>query len=94
MLSRDVSPIANRAGGLKVQATFRNDARWAQAWPVLQLTLSDADGRALGTRAFEPREYLGHAPAQPGIGSGQAAEVAMDILEPAPGVVAFTFDFR
>ena len=94
LVRRDIRPHPAHPGVLHVTANFRNDARWAQAWPVLQLTLSDADGRALGTRAFEPREYLGHAPAQPGIGSGQAAEVAMDILEPAPGVVAFTFDFR
>ena len=94
LVRRDIRPHPVHPGVLHVTANFRNDARWAQAWPVLQLTLSDADGRALGTRAFKPREYLGHAPPQPEIGSGQAATVAMDILEPAPGVVAFTFDFR
>lgn len=94
LVRRDIRPHPSRSGVLHVTASFRNDARWAQEWPVLLLTLSDVDGRAVGARAFLPREYLGHAPAGAFFASGQAADVAMDILEPAPGVVAFTFDFQ
>lgn len=94
MLSRDVSPIAGSAGGLNVHATFRNDARWAQAWPVLLLSLSDADGRVLGSRAFTPREYLGAAATQTELAPGQSAQIALQLQEPNPNVVAFTFDFR
>ena len=94
MLSRDVSPIAGEAGGLNVQATFRNDARWAQDWPVLLLSLSDADGRVLGSRAFTPREYLGATAAQTELAPGQSAQIALQLHEPDPDVVAFTFDFR
>jgi hypothetical protein len=94
MLSRDVSPIAGSVGGLNVQATFRNDARWAQAWPVLLLSLSDADGRVLGSRAFTPREYLGAVATQTQLAPGQSAQIALQLHEPNPDVVAFTFDFR
>lgn len=94
MLSRDVSPIAGSAAGLNVRATFRNDARWAQAWPVLLLSLSDADGRVLGSRAFTPREYLGTAATQTELAPGQSAQIALQLHEPNPNVVAFTFDFR
>jgi hypothetical protein len=94
LMQRDVRPDPARPGVLHVAASFRNDARWAQAWPRLVLTLSDADGRAVGFRAFEPSEYLGKAPAQPTLASGASAVVALDVIEPGPGVVAFTFDFR
>ena len=94
LVDRDVRPHPARAGALRVKATFRNDARWAQAWPVLVLTLSDVDGRVVGARAFQPREYLGHEPAQATIAGNATAALSMDILEPMPGVVAFTFDFR
>ena len=94
MLSRDVSPIAGSSSGLNVQATFRNDARWAQAWPVLLLSLSDADGRVLGSRAFTPREYLGGAATQAELAPGQSAQIALQLHEPNPNVVAVTFDFR
>lgn len=94
LASRDVRPHPSRAGVLHVNASFRNDADWPQAWPVLVLTLSDVDGRAVGARAFQPAEYLGRVPPRATIASGEAVAVSMDILEPAPGVVAFTFDFR
>jgi hypothetical protein len=94
MLSRDVSPIPETRGGLNVQATFRNDARWPQAWPVLLLSLSDADGRVLGSRAFTPKEYLGAATTQTELAPGQSAQIALKLYEPNPDVVAFSFDFR
>jgi len=94
MLSRDVSPIPGSAGGLNVQATFRNDARWPQAWPVLLLSLSDADGRVLGSRAFLPKEYLGAAATQTELAPGQSAHIELKLHEPNPDVVAFSFDFR
>jgi hypothetical protein len=94
LLQRDVRPDPARPGALHVAASFRNDARWAQAWPMLVLTLSDADGRAVGFRAFTPAEYLGKAPAQATLDSGASVAVALDVVEPGPGVVAFTFDFQ
>ena len=94
MLSRDVSPIAGSNGGLDVRATFRTDARWAQRWPVLLLSLSDADGRVLGSRAFLPGEYLGADTTQTELAPGQSARVTLKLQEPDPGVVAFSFDFR
>ncbi len=94
MLSRDVIAVPDRAGVLRVQASIRNDARWPQAWPVLALSLSDANGRVLGARRFQPRDYLDRDDDPPPLGPGQAAQVAFDLVEPAPGVVAFDFRFE
>jgi hypothetical protein len=94
LLERDVRPHPDAPGALRVTATFRNDARWPQPWPQVVLTLSDVDGRAVGARAFDADEYLGVAPTQNELASGQTATIRMDILEPAPRVVAFAFDFR
>lgn len=93
MLDRKVRPEAGRPGALRVDATFRNDARWPQAWPALQLALSDADGRVLGSRVFAPGDYLG---AEPGtlLSPGQSAQVTFLVQEPSPGTVAFSFEFR
>lgn len=94
MLSRDVRPVAGAPGTLQAQATFRNDARWTQAWPVILLTLKDADGRTLGARALQPADYLADAAVQDGIAPGQSAQVAIRVREPSANVVAFSFDFR
>lgn len=91
VLERDVRALA--PGVLRVSARIRNEARWPQPWPALQLTLSDAHGRAVASRVFQPREYLGGAPTQPQLGSGQAMALRMDIVEPGPQAVAFTFGF-
>jgi hypothetical protein len=94
LLERDVRPDPKRPGVLHVSAGFRNDARWAQPWPALLLTLSDADGRVAGERAFRPEEYLGAATTKNGLASGQSTKVSFDVVEPTRDVVAFTFDFR
>ena len=93
MLDRKVRPAPQQAGALRVDATFRNDARWSQAWPALQLALSNADGRVLGSRVFLPAEYLGATPTTL-LSPGQSAQITFVVQEPAPGTVAFSFEFR
>ena len=94
MLSRHVRPHPDAPGTLLIDASFRNDARWPQPWPHLALTLSDVDGRTVGARTFEVREYLGAAPAQAELAPGQSASLSLAVVEPAPDIVSFTFDFR
>lgn len=93
VLARDVRPDDARAGQLLATATFRNDARWAQAWPTLRLTLSDIDGRAVGTRMFTAQEYLQGAPAQPTLAAGDSVEARLRLVEPDARAVSFAFDF-
>ena len=94
LLSRDVRPHPSRPGVLRATATFRNDARWAQAWPQVVLVLSDVDGRAIASRAFDARDYLGAQPADAALSSGQSAMIRLDVVEPATDAVAFSFEFR
>lgn len=94
MLQRSVRPRAGESGVLAVEASFRNDARWPQPWPVLTLSLSDIDGRQVGLRAFTPEEYRRAHRSGEQLLPGQSATVSMDIVEPAPRIVAFTFDFH
>ena len=93
MLSREVIAVPDRPGVLRVQASFRNDARWAQAWPALVLTLSNADSRVLGSRRFLPADYMRGTAHDGTLAPGQATQIAFDIAEPAPDVVGFDFRF-
>ncbi|QNR97016.1 DUF3426 domain-containing protein [Stenotrophomonas sp. 169] len=94
MLSRDVRPVPGQAGALQVQASVRNDARWAQDWPSLRLSLSDADGRVIGTGVFTPVDYLAaDGAAAPPLEPGQSTQISFRVREPAASTVAFNFDF-
>ena len=94
MLARDVQPALDRAGVLQVKASFRNDARWPQAWPTLQLQLTDVNGQAVAARILPPAEYHSDDGAPPPLAPGQSASVAFQVAEPATPIVAFNFDFR
>ena len=94
MISRDVRPVAQQAGALQVRASIRNDARWAQEWPVLRLSLSDADGRVIGSGIFDASDYLGTGAQTAGLlEPGQSAQIAFQVREPAASTVAFNFEF-
>lgn len=93
MTSREIRPLPGQPGVLQVQASIRNDARWAQAWPDLRLSLSDADGQVIGSGVFAPAQYLGESPGAALLEPGQSARIAFRVQEPAASTVAFTFDF-
>lgn len=93
LLAREVRPHPQVAGALRVDAAFRNDARWPQAWPRLLLTLSDVEGRPVAARAFDAGEYLAE-PAAAMLDSGATARIRIDLREPAAATVSYSFDFR
>ncbi|KAB8314768.1 DUF3426 domain-containing protein [Tolypothrix campylonemoides VB511288] len=92
MLARSVRPDPSTPGVLLVEARFRNDARWAQAWPTLRLELSDVDG-PVAAQTFAPAQYRA-AGADALVAPRQAVDVRLKVREPAPRIVAYAFDFR
>ena len=95
MLARDVQPAPGQPGVLQVRASFRNDARWPQPWPVLRLQLTDLNGRTVAARQLQPADYhAADAPHPAALAPGQSASVELRVLEPATPIVAFDFEFR
>jgi hypothetical protein len=92
--SREVRPHPSVPGVLMVSASFRNDAAFAQAWPQLELSLTDIDGQSLGLRRFAPSEYLGSAPATQRIAPGQSANITLEIVDPGKRALAFGIGFH
>jgi len=94
MLQRQVRPEAQQPGVLLAQATFKNQAAWAQAWPNVRFSLSDADGRLIGQRVVLPQEYLPPSEdVQSLIKPGQSAHIAFRLRDPDQSTVAFRFEF-
>jgi hypothetical protein len=83
----DLHPDNQTAGHLQLVATLRNRAPYAQAWPHLELTLTDSGDRALVRRAIAPTEYLAAKPIA-GEGFGAHGEQPIQLDLQAPGVPA------
>ena len=75
--SYEVRPDPQREGVIVLNAVIRNRAPFAQAYPALQLTLTDDANRELVSRAILPRDYLDPAVVARGIEAGGEAALTV-----------------
>lgn len=95
LLARDVQAHPSVPGALLITASLRNDAAFAQPYPVVDITLSDANGKRLAMRRLRPSEYLGEgAVLQRGIAPGDIAALLLEVEDPDGKAVAFEFAFE
>jgi predicted Zn finger-like uncharacterized protein len=84
--SSDIQPDAGREAFFTLHATLRNRAEFQQAWPHLEITLTDARDKALVRRVLEPGQWL---PADaPRDAFPARREVVTRVGFEAPGVAA------
>lgn len=93
LLNRDVSPHPSVADALLISASFRNEAVWPQAWPVLELSMADLDGRLVALRRFTAVDYLGQPPERPVLAPGESVLVELEVADPGNQAIAFEFSF-
>lgn len=80
-------------GTLKVRASLKNVAPFAQPYPLLKLVLEDRWGERVREREFEPAEYLDPATAPDRLlAPAQQATATVSIVDPGPDAEGFRFD--
>jgi hypothetical protein len=80
-------------GTLKVRASLKNVANFAQPYPLLKLVLEDRWGERVREREFEPSEYLDPATAPDRLlAPAQQATATVAIVDPGPDAEGFRFD--
>ncbi|MHA6206069.1 zinc-ribbon and DUF3426 domain-containing protein [Dyella soli] len=95
LLARDVQAHPSVPGALLITASLRNDASFAQPYPVVVITLSDANGKRLAMRRLRAGEYLGDiGTLQRGLPPGGSAALMLEVEDPAGKAVAFEFGFE
>jgi predicted Zn finger-like uncharacterized protein len=95
LVARDVQAHPSVPGALMISATIRNDAPFAQPYPVVSLILSDADGRRVAMRRLHPAEYLDDvAVIRAGLAPGASAALLFEVADPGTRAVAFEFGFE
>jgi predicted Zn finger-like uncharacterized protein len=60
ILGSDLQADPGNSKRLTLALTLANQANYQQAWPMLQLSLTDTNDNALARRVFAPSEYLNH----------------------------------
>ncbi|TYC60161.1 DUF3426 domain-containing protein [Zoogloea oleivorans] len=84
--SSDIQPDAGREAFFTLHATLRNRAEFQQAWPHLEITLTDARDKALVRRVLEPIQWL--PTDAPRDAFPARREVVTRVTFEAPGVAA------
>ncbi len=78
--SSDLEADPAQASVIIFNATLRNRAPYAQAYPHLELTLTDAQDKPLSRRTFQPMEYLkAGEQAKPGAQPGREITIKLHL---------------
>jgi predicted Zn finger-like uncharacterized protein len=76
--SSELEADAERANVIILHALLRNRSSHAQAWPSLELTLTDLRDQVIARRAFHPADYLKSKTDLPkGIGRNREQEITL-----------------
>jgi predicted Zn finger-like uncharacterized protein len=95
LLSRDIRPHPSVPSGLIISASLRNDAAFTQAFPDVDIVLSDLDENRIAMRRFHPQEYIGDARTiAAGMAPGATTALVFEVADPGKNAVAFEFKFR
>ncbi len=74
----DLNRLPDQEGVFVLSATLTNRADVAQAYPHLELTLTDANDRPLIRKVLSPRQWLGAIPGDEGFAAGSTREVEVN----------------
>jgi predicted Zn finger-like uncharacterized protein len=90
----DLNPDMPLKSRLRLSATLKNRADFAQEYPHLELTLTDTQDQPLVRRALSPLEYLPAAPSPAGFAARAETAIALTIDAssiPASGYRLYVF---
>lgn len=94
LLARDVRPHPSVKRALIISATLANQAAFAQAYPTVEISLSDADDNRIAMRRFRPEDYVSEtATLRRGMPPGASTELHFEVADPGKNAVAFEFSF-
>jgi predicted Zn finger-like uncharacterized protein len=95
LIARDVEAHPSVRGALMISATLRNDAPFAQPYPVVSLVLADAQGHRVAMRRLRPSEYLDdNESLHAGMAPGAVTALVLEVEDPGRKAVAFEFGFE
>lgn len=97
LVSRNVYSHPNHDQGLIVDITMKNNANFAQPYPVLKIVFSDIRGRIIAARNFMPEEYLSivqqNKDSLAVMLPDTSSNITLEVLDPGEQARTYEFDF-
>ena len=99
LVSRNVYSHPNKKNALMVNVTMKNNADFAQPYPVLQIEFSDIRGGTVAARRFLPAEYLpvegqqADAEQSSILQPDTSSSITMEIQDPGKQAMTYEFNF-
>ncbi|MEO7051660.1 MAG: zinc-ribbon and DUF3426 domain-containing protein [Rhodanobacter sp.] len=95
LLASNVQAHPSVPNALMISASIRNDAAFAQPYPVVTITLADAQGQSMAMRRLRPKEYLDDRTVlRRGLAPGATSVLLLEFADPGDKAVAFEFGFE
>ncbi|MBD3669540.1 MAG: DUF3426 domain-containing protein [Gammaproteobacteria bacterium] len=92
---KDIRLHPNLDNALLINGKLQNEAGFAQPFPVVVLTFTDNQDRVVASRGFKPEEYLSNPEmAGAGLGARESALLVLEVVDPGPAAINYTFDFK
>jgi len=95
MLNYNVFAHPNEAGVLLISGSMKNNAKHAQPYPSLEVSLTDAQSNLLGFSRFSPQEYLSNTITSSALLPIETpVSLRLKIKDPGSAATQFKFSFK
>lgn len=95
MLNYNVFAHPNEAGVLLISGSMKNNAKHAQPYPSLEVSLTDAQSNLLGFSRFSPQEYLSNTITNSALLPIETpVSLRLKIKDPGSAATQFKFNFK
>ena len=99
LITRNIYSHPNEKSALMVNVTMKNNAAFAQPYPVMQIDFSDIRGNIVAARRFWPKEYLASEHQQGNteqpylLQANTSASITLEIQDPGRQAMTYEFNF-
>lgn len=83
LLRTHVAPHPQRPDALRIRASMVNRARFAQPYPLMEVTLTTSNGEIAARRTFLPQQYLGRTAPTERMAPHVVVDSILDITKPS-----------
>lgn len=94
LLGKEVFTHPSVERALVINVAFRNDAEFAQRYPVLVVRLRDRVGRSVAERDFNPADYLDEWAPGDTLPAGRRLDITLEVDDPGDSAESYEFEFR